>query len=1628
MKMRNLLRTAALTAATLLLWTGVGWGQALLVEDFDYPLGNLLTDNGWVGHSGTGTNNIVTTAPTISYSGYISSGVGNEVTLLATGQDVHKTFTAQNTGSVYAVLLAKVTATSTTGDYFFHLGPNTIGTNFRGRLFVKKDASDNLAFGIAHSGTANYSQFDYALNQVYLIVLKYTFVSGAANDVVSIYINPTPGSSEPSSGWITNTDTPTDPIDIGAVALRQGTAGNLVNAIVDGIRVATTWAEAVKASGGDTTPPVPTFNPANGATDVVISVHPTITFNEPVRNIDNSEITSANIYSLLGLLDGSMNFLPFTASIDAEKKVITIVPTSNLGNGQLHTISLSKVEDFNNNEMPSNVITTFTTIAAATPTITLTSTHTGPYYAGDEDVTVTWTSANIETVVVQAWVPSEGEWITMASAAGATGTASFNIPLDAQYSTAYKLRVKPSDADTPVSESATFKVRAVAMDLETVRGYLVNDEFRFDGTAIVTFTRPAGAPGYNQKFIVDATAGMLIHDPNPIVITTPYAIGDGISGLVARRAVFNQLVQIVPLADPGAPVSTGNEIVPEVKTLSTITSADQGKLVKVYGVNFSSGGSFSAGQNYTITDASKGSMFFRTQFAEADYIGQPVPSTPLDLIMLVGQYNADLQLSARSMADMELYPQLIVIGGDANGVVSSSDGYYSEGQEITVTAYPFEGYLFHNWTDGDMNVVSTDNPYTFNMPASDLTLIGNFRAIVNGTIDPNQLTFYENWDNGIFTTTITWGDATEVTGMSYYDLGEELWVPLPTTMWEVIDDNGTTATLNIDLAQAPDKMQVKAKGEHVVGTVPWRAEFDLGAPAMGETLLTLKTFMLNLSVEDMDENPITNATIVVTPFEDESNPGFVWDETNNPIFEIAARGDYHIAVSAPGFEDAELIIYNVESDINQVITLADAAPTEYIVTFEVVDGINGNIRAFANSIEIWSGNNVAAGSDVLFEAYPWWGYMVKEWKVNGTVVEGYVVPEYTYSNLQSDIHVTVEFEPFVYPEIQPEEQLFSTLDPADVEFEVIWGSESEITGIDYSYWTDEDDQVIVPLVEGVDYTLVGNTLTISQNFIENNYQNVGDWMNFVAKFGMGSEVYFYVVVVYSTSPIFIPSEVAYDLTNPSDVFTNILWAEAEEIVSVKVNGVDLVVDVDYHIDGSWFFVHNSYLSPLLLAVDDEVAIDVEFDTEDVATLTITAIESGIINATINPTSVTYIEVMPDYQDITITWNDASEVTGLNVKLNFGFGFEEFEWPFYEVTENGDGTANLRIFFDEAKKKASKEEVYIQTVLVTISFDAGAPAYFFLTSIQTYYYVTGIVNPEEAGWINGDYDYSAGEEVELWANANWNYRFVNWTDSEGTVLSSNNPYIFTMPAQDITVYANFERVYYIHFSVIEIGEGIIYINDAVVTLGGVTNEPGDYQFQMPVGNYTYFVTKEGYLTVTGTVNVVDEDIEITVFLVAGTNPTYTVTFAIADGESNPITDAVVTFNGVAGGVGEYAFTDVEPGVYSYSVTKDGFVSFAGTVTVTDEDVTVPVTLTLVGVNTNTFANFSAYPNPFSTTINLSNPAVVSRVYITNIIGQRVMDVATNGAGNVETATLPAGIYLVTFEAASGERTVRKMVKK
>lgn len=80
----------------------------------------------------------------------------------------------------------------------------------------------------------------------------------------------------------------------------------------------------------DAIAPVPTFDPSNAATDVAITVNPTITFNEPVRKTDGNALENSDLASLITFKksDAAGETVAFTAVIDDSKKVITITPSA----------------------------------------------------------------------------------------------------------------------------------------------------------------------------------------------------------------------------------------------------------------------------------------------------------------------------------------------------------------------------------------------------------------------------------------------------------------------------------------------------------------------------------------------------------------------------------------------------------------------------------------------------------------------------------------------------------------------------------------------------------------------------------------------------------------------------------------------------------------------------------------------------------------------------------------------------------------------------------------------------------------------------------------------------------------------------------------------------------------------------------------------------------------------------------------------------------------------------------------------------------------------------------------------------------------------------------------------------
>lgn len=243
---KNLLISVAAAAALTFSASTSGYSQLLLNENFDYVSGTQLINNGWALVNST-VNPILVSNGGLSYTGYKSGNIGNAANLVTTGQDVNQAFAPQSAGAIYAGFLVNVTAAQGPGDYFFHLTqPPYTSTTFRGRVWIKKDPTGtNFAFGLSKASTSAatiaYTPYNYTLNTTYLVVLKYEFIAGTANDNVTLYINPTLGAPEPSPTLTCIDISQLDASSLGFVALRQGTSINAPTLKIDGIRIGQTW-------------------------------------------------------------------------------------------------------------------------------------------------------------------------------------------------------------------------------------------------------------------------------------------------------------------------------------------------------------------------------------------------------------------------------------------------------------------------------------------------------------------------------------------------------------------------------------------------------------------------------------------------------------------------------------------------------------------------------------------------------------------------------------------------------------------------------------------------------------------------------------------------------------------------------------------------------------------------------------------------------------------------------------------------------------------------------------------------------------------------------------------------------------------------------------------------------------------------------------------------------------------------------------------------------------------------------------------------------------------------------------------------------------------------------------------
>ena len=122
----------------------------------------------------------------------------------------------------------------------------------------------------------------------------------------------------------------------------------------------------------DSMAPTIVFSPANGSVGVALNTNITLTFNEPIRNNDNSALTDDNVDALIRLktpIHSGVD-IGFDATIDLTKKIITVNPTTDFSYSQTVYVGIGEsVEDSVNNAIISAAASFTTTDTNRAPVL-----------------------------------------------------------------------------------------------------------------------------------------------------------------------------------------------------------------------------------------------------------------------------------------------------------------------------------------------------------------------------------------------------------------------------------------------------------------------------------------------------------------------------------------------------------------------------------------------------------------------------------------------------------------------------------------------------------------------------------------------------------------------------------------------------------------------------------------------------------------------------------------------------------------------------------------------------------------------------------------------------------------------------------------------------------------------------------------------------------------------------------------------------------------------------------------------------------------------------------------------------------------------------------------------------------
>ena len=470
------------------------------------------SSNSYAGISDTTTINFTTadvTAPTVTFNPADSdTGVGRDSNInIEFNEAIVNTDTSEITSSNIASLIILKDSNSNGSDLAFSA---TIDTD---KKIITIDPNNNFSLGqtvyVSISAVEDASANETSLSSstftvtstgetIATIIPADSSINVSASSNITIgfntairNLNDTEITNDNIHSLITLKDTDTNGTDIPfTISINTAKKVITINPISDlssgqniyvaiGATVEDAFDNATTAASSsftiiDNAVPIFTFNPADLDTDVVVSSNIIITFNELIRNINNSTLTDSNVDSLITLKDedSSGSNITFDATIDEDKKIITINPTNNFNSEQVIYLAIAAVEDQAGNATAATNIS-FTARDSDPPAVSFFPSNSDVNVLRNSDITISFTEvirnlndspitdANIDSLITLKQSNSSGADILFDAVVDSTKenitiTPTSNLPLNQVVYVAIGASVEDEWDNAITASSASF--------------------------------------------------------------------------------------------------------------------------------------------------------------------------------------------------------------------------------------------------------------------------------------------------------------------------------------------------------------------------------------------------------------------------------------------------------------------------------------------------------------------------------------------------------------------------------------------------------------------------------------------------------------------------------------------------------------------------------------------------------------------------------------------------------------------------------------------------------------------------------------------------------------------------------------------------------------------------------------------------------------------------------------------------------------------------------------------------------------------------------------------------------------------------------------------------------------------